>query len=272
MLNALASPPNPRVIGVRSFGVALSLQAYHESSLSAMIACLPPGWEAITSANTQFQFSLQLETSEPARPFYALYENTLLVARTPVFGDMLTEMEGRFRLRVAEFARGRVFMHAGVVAWHDQAILIPGVSQCGKSTLVAALVQSGARYYSDEFAALDERGFVHPFPCKPRLREPGVLPRPFSPEACCDNAGNEPLPVGLIILSQYRAGTRWRPRRLSTGQAVLAMLANTIPAQRETRKVLSTLPAVAARALVFKGNRGDVSDVVPWMLQQIDDR
>ena len=38
--------------------------------------------------------------------------------------------------------------------------MIPGSSFSGKTTLVRALVDAGAVYYSDEFAALDETGRV----------------------------------------------------------------------------------------------------------------
>src|SRR5205814_290720 len=67
------------------------------------------------------------------------------------------------RLFVAAQAKDRVFVHAGVVAARGGAIVIPGRTFTGKSTLVAALVEAGAAYYSDEYAVLDERGRVHPF-------------------------------------------------------------------------------------------------------------
>ena len=41
--------------------------------------------------------------------------------------------------------------------------MLPAPSFGGKTTLVAALVRAGAIYYSDEFAVLDEQGFVHPY-------------------------------------------------------------------------------------------------------------
>src|SRR5215467_11147446 len=56
-----------------------------------------------------------------------------------------------------------LFVHAGVVGWRGLAIVIPGRSHTGKSTLVAELVLRGAVYYSDEFAVLDDTGKVHPY-------------------------------------------------------------------------------------------------------------
>ena len=44
------------------------------------------------------------------------------------------------QLAVATLAKELVFVHAGVVGWRNRAIVIPGRSLSGKSTLVLALV------------------------------------------------------------------------------------------------------------------------------------
>ena len=55
-------------------------------------------------------------------------------------------------------------MHAGVAVWNGAAILIPGRSHAGKSTLTKSLIDAGAVYYSDEFAPVLPNGFVIPYP------------------------------------------------------------------------------------------------------------
>ena len=62
-----------------------------------------------------------------------------------------------------------MFVHAGVVAVDGRALLLPGGSFTGKTTLVAALLRAGAQYGSDEYAVLDEAGLVLP-----------AYPRPLS--------------------------------------------------------------------------------------------
>ena len=64
---------------------------------------------------------------------------------------------------VAERAPNHLFVHAGVVGWEGRAIVMPGASFAGKTTLVQAWLEAGATYYSDEFAVLDRAGRVHPF-------------------------------------------------------------------------------------------------------------
>ena len=65
---------------------------------------------------------------------------------------------------IALHAPNHVFVHAGVVGVEDRAIVLPGRSFAGKTTLVAALVKAGAEYWSDEYAVLDADGLVHPYP------------------------------------------------------------------------------------------------------------
>ncbi len=60
-------------------------------------------------------------------------------------------VESEVRVTVAEFAVSRVFLHAGVVAWKNEALVIPAKSYSGKSTLVAELVKKGVVHYSDEY-------------------------------------------------------------------------------------------------------------------------
>ena len=78
--------------------------------------------------------------------------------------SLLTAFNKHAELLTAYRAQDCLFVHAGVVGWQGKAILIPGRSFSGKTTLVKALIEAGATYYSDEFAILDRQGLVHPYP------------------------------------------------------------------------------------------------------------
>ena len=143
-------------------------------------------------------------------------------------------LETEIRQSVAASAARRTFVHAGVVGWRGRAILVPGRSRSGKTTLVAELVKAGAVYLSDEFAVLDGRGRVHPFAKPLSIRGPGgcdVHARARRAEELGGTVGTRPLPVGLVVLAEHRPGASWRPERLTRGQAVLEMLAHTVPAR-----------------------------------------
>ncbi len=172
---------------------------------------------------------------------------------------------------VAELAKHRVFVHAGVVGWKGKAIVIPGRSYSGKSTLVAELVRAGASYYSDEYAVLDSRGRVHPFAKPLELREEGEFRQTkITVAELGGHSGTKPLPVGLVLMTQFKNGARWRPRKLTAGNGVLEMLFNTVSARRNPQRALATLQRVASQADVLKGVRGDARKVVPAVLERIE--
>jgi hypothetical protein len=57
--------------------------------------------------------------------------------------------------RTAAAEQGALLVHAGAVSAGDRAVIVPGASGAGKSTLVAALVQAGFSYLTDETLAID---------------------------------------------------------------------------------------------------------------------
>ena len=67
---------------------------------------------------------------------------------------------------------GLLWMHAGVVALDDRALLIVAPSAGGKSTLVIELLRRGWHYLSDEAAPIQPgSSMVHPWPRAPARRE-----------------------------------------------------------------------------------------------------
>jgi hypothetical protein len=148
--------------------------------------------------------------------------------------------------------------------------VIPGRSHSGKSRLVAALVRAGATYYSDEYAVLDAKGRVHPYPKPLSIRQEGDAPSQLvTVEELGGRTGTAPLPVGLVLATTYRAGVKWRPRLLSPGAGMLALLENTVSAQRRPKSVLRTLRAVTQRAAVLNGARGEADDAAGRMLEKM---
>jgi hypothetical protein len=174
------------------------------------------------------------------------------------------------QLYVAEFALDRVFIHAGVVEWDGKAILIPGRSFSGKTTLVAGFVRAGATYYSDEYAVLDKDGYVHPYPKPLAIREQGGdRQTKYTVESLGGRRGTKPLPVGVILASRFKAGARWRPRYISKGLGAMALLDNTVSARRQPEFVMSTLQKAVAHVTTLKSNRGEAGEVVDFVLREI---
>jgi hypothetical protein len=233
---------------------------------------LPPGWKQADAPFVERLYSLFVSgtTRVGVRRFNLLYSDIERIARTLDPDEALDAFESSLQLYVAEEARRRVFVHAGVVGWRGQAILIPGRSYAGKTTLVAELVRRGAAYYSDEYAVMDQRGRVHPYARPLQIREgESARQKKYGVEEFGGQAGRKPLPVGLVVVSQYKPAARWRPRSLTAGQGVLELLANTVPARRKPEAVLAALHQVVLGAPVIKSARGEAAEMAGAVLEEI---
>jgi hypothetical protein len=197
--------------------------------------------------------------------------NASRIERSRDLEYLLDRLEADLHLYVAERATRRIFVHAGVVGWNDKAIVLPGRTFTGKSTLVSELLRLGATYYSDEYAVLDHKGRVHPFPRPLSIRGDDRSARPVrrTPEEFGAEVGRKPLPVGLVAFSHFKAGARWRPRSLSAGQGVMALLENTVPARRRPGASLATLRLAVAGGRVLKGARGEARDMARSLLDRV---
>ena len=238
-----------------------------------MIDRLPPGWKPAASPVVVNMYSLLIGSGADrpnVRRFNLLYAGGVIAARSLDPDVVLHSFESDVQIYVGILARRRIFVHAGVVEWQGRAIVIPGRSMSGKTTLTAELVRAGATYYSDEYAVLDELGRVHPYPRLLGMRTPGGTDHTKVPaEALGGKVGVKPLPVGMIVISNYKAGARWRPRRLSTGEGALALLSNTVPVRNRPEESLNNVQQAVLNAAIFKGNRGEAKETAEFILQSI---
>lgn len=178
-------------------------------------------------------------------------------------------LDAELRMYIALHAPDHVFVHAGVVGVGERAIVLPGMSFAGKTTLVAALVQAGAEYWSDEYAVLDADGLVHPYP-KPlsvRINATSVTEeRPI--ESLGGRAGDRPLPVTVIAFTSYRPGVAWALRSCTAGEGAVKLLEHSIAARSRPEQVLAAVRRAATDAVVLEGDRGDADQAASALLSQ----
>jgi len=175
------------------------------------------------------------------------------------------------RMEVAVYAQGAVFVHAGVVGWNGQAIIFPGISFAGKSTLTAELIRNGAEYYSDEYAVLEPNGRVAPFPRHLSLRYFGATrEREVPPEELGGRTGTKPIPVGMVLLTSFSKGAQWDPEFLSPGAGIMEIIPNTLTMHRDPAFTLKVLDLAARRAIIVKSPRGDVKKFAKFLLAFFD--
>lgn len=203
-------------------------------------------------------------------PSWDLFKGTELLNSTSDVMAALRHLESDMHLEIALHARTGLFVHAGVVGWNGRAILIPGRSLAGKSTLVAALVRQGATYFSDEYAVIDSVGCAHPYLKPVSLRNPDRTTRKVNVLELGGRAATDPIPVGAVTCTKYRSGASWHPRQISKARTLLYLMDNTVVAQLKPQLALQCLSLVALRAIGWKGLRGDADETAERLLQQLD--
>jgi hypothetical protein len=256
----------------RSYGLRIGVRVSKLEALERLVDCLPPGWEPSDSAEVDGLFSYVVGGSEPmsnVRRYHILYSGLQKVARTMNEDTIADVLEAELQLFVAEWAGERVFVHAGVVGWKGRALVLPGRSQSGKSTLVAALLRLGASYYSDEYAVLDRDGKVHPYARKLSLRQPAGRPRRVDAGDLGAISPKEPLAVGTVAFASYQPSRCWRPDRLTPGKALLEMYRNTVPARSRPQLSLSALERIVPCSVNLKGARGEAAETAAALLETL---
>ena len=261
-------------LSFKSYGTILTIQTNDPAILDFLPGYLPPGWQPVTSARVDQTYTLltQPPCPEMGEPLYQLHRSQDLLVQHSSLEYVLDYFDSDLRLQIGILTPDKLFVHAGVVGWQGKAIVIPGRSFSGKSTLVVALVQAGATYYSDEYAVFDSSGLVHPYarPLLIRQTSGETLKQRCPVDTIGGQAGTTPLPVGLIVHTHYQAEAQWQPRPLSAGEAVMALFDNTIVARLRPEFVLTTLPQAVANALALQGERGETETVVPDLLQRLE--
>ena len=226
--------------------------------------------EVIDECSTQHVFSLYCDGGN-----YVLYHEGQIARYSSNRGYFLKSFDSMLRIKIAEYAKDRVFLHAGVVGWNEKAIVFPGDSFDGKSTLAAEFVRAGAVYFSDEYAVLDYDGLVHPFPRSISLRNWNAYEEIYdyseiSAESLGGSSGHAPLQVGVVLFTKFEENAIWQPEVLRPGQAIIEILSQTIPIRYAPQFSLKVLKNMTSNAILLKSSRGDARKFVKSFLDFVD--
>lgn len=258
-----------------AYGVQIALRVDRRAMLGVFDhEHLPFGWKPASSHDPEGRASVRYDllAGESNEASYCLYAGKNLVAEVSSLTHASLALAAHAESLVAEHAPDYLFVHAGVVGWEGRAILMPGASFAGKTTLVRAWLDAGATYYSDEFAVLDRAGRVHPFarPLSIRDHSTGVTRR-VPATSLVAQSGTTPLQIGLILVTSYRFGARWRPRRLTPGPALLALMRHTVAARGNPAHSMPILKeAVSGGAVALTGPRGEAGPLVAALRQDLE--
>jgi hypothetical protein len=268
---------DPAVLAFSLFGVQIEVRVEDASLVERILTCLPPGRRTDTTARIDRTYEIlrtapgwsgKMESGSHAGEQYLLADRSL-VSQSSDADALCHRFQSDLERFLAIRARTHAVVQAGVVGWQGRAIVIPGRRVSGKTTVVEALMREGAEYYSDDYAVIDPNGFVSPCP-RPlwirrsrQLRQDGVFQEPG---VVLDRA---PLPIRSIIVTEYQPGAAWQPRRLTPGEAVLALLANAPAARHQPGYLLRTFGVTARGAVTWSGPRGDAAQFARDLLNQL---
>src|SRR5882762_2432856 len=187
-------------IALESFGVHVGLRVNAPEILPRLLSFLPPSWQKSRRTLVQRLYSLAVAGNferRGVRRVNILYGDFVRVARDVVLSRVLDTFETDLQLYIATTAPQMTFLHAGVVGWQGRAIIVPGRSFSGKTTLIRELLRLGATYYSDEFAVVDDLGLVHPFARPLGIRDDSSHAQTkYTAEGLGATSGVKPLPMG----------------------------------------------------------------------------
>jgi hypothetical protein len=259
-------PSTSPEISFEAYGVPLAVRATHQGILERARPYLPPGWKPSPPEKALRRFEIRQDG--PDR--YSLLKDDRVEGGGLGLELSVLMLDTELRLFIARKAPGLIFVHAGVVAHNGRALVIPGLSFAGKTSLVAALVREGAHYYSDEFAVLDVDGLVHPYAKPLSIRDHNRIQFEHDVETLGGVAGEGALPVGLVAVTTYKPGAVWQPKQLSAGEGAIAVLANTVPARERPQEALHAIKHALEGAVVLESDRGEAEELAPILLAELE--
>jgi len=258
-----------------SYGVRVGIRANHTGALQELLPYLTPSWSQIEpprKLDHLYSWLVGGEHRPNVRSLDLLYSGAGRILRTAKREELFDAFERHLRINVALLSRRFVFIHAGVVAWRGRAVVMPGRTFTGKSTLVKALVQAGADYFSDEYAVLDKDGRVHPYakPISIRMSDT-LIQQPVAIKEIGGRKADGPMKVGVILATRYRKGAKARFREASHGQGALDLIGNAVAARFTPRRVLRIAGKVSVGSLTLRGTRGEAQATAEHLLRALNE-
>jgi len=254
--------PGTHAFGIRAFGVnfrvATTCLETHATLDRYIFPSLPRMNDPKMECGTEFP-DVFVSVARVAGQLELLVDGVAVESGRDVI-DLVPALVRVLDDAVIQRLNGLRAVHAGVVLWGGRALLLPGVTHAGKSSLVAELLRRGATYFSDEYALIDSDGRVHPYARTLLLRNGLPDQVPVLARECDASTGDAPAPVGLVLFLEYQPGGAWSIAKIPQSEALLALLRNTPHALSESPDLVQVFQRAVAGAACYAGNRGDAVD------------
>jgi len=259
-------------------GLSIAVRGDCEQTLAQLNRYLLPWVPRETSLPVAPDLSFLVTRTDQADRFHLSLEDRV-ISPSEAMPYLFTLMQHEVDETLIGRLTDRAAIHAGVIALGGKAILLPGQSGSGKTSLVHELVRRGARYFSDEYAIVDPRGLVHRYPRALMIRDDKQVQHPVL-AAEIQSAGKtpvagdgaiasapDPAAPGLILFLQYEPGSSFDVHPITHGETLVGLLANTPHVLAEKPEIMAPLMAAARSAAGFEGRRGDVAQAADEILR-----
>jgi hypothetical protein len=197
--------------------------------------------------------------SGPLQGRFRLERNHSLLGSDVTEPSLLSLLQQVVEEEIVQHSPDFVAVHSGVVVYDGVAVLLPGQSQSGKTTLVRELIARGAEYSSDEFAMIDGCGRIYPWPRALMVRDADSVQHPIPARDLGANVRSGPARGGLILFLQYDRDAQFQVRPVSQSGALLGLLRNTPHTLADSPRILRPLTSVVTAAVAYEGVRGDAA-------------
>lgn len=246
-----------------ALGVGVTVEVSDASLLDDVRHCLPRDARERSPAVSDDR--VVLTVADDGR--CVLTVNGSVHERDDVNGGLIG-LASHLHIHVISGARELLFVHAVGAAAGGRGIVLTGGMGIGKSTLVAALIRAGALYYTDDYAPIDARGYLHPYPMPIALRDPATgQGRDHTVESFGGSVGPVPVPIGIVGRIAYRAGGGLRLERISPGDGSLLLLEHSFGVERRPALATKAAAGATADALVLAGERGDADEAAAELIR-----
>lgn len=226
------------------------------------------------------QYSLLASGRNAARSYRLLYGDYEMLAskyQRDVLNRVLSHVNVETMRRTGDF----LLIHAGaIVTPAGDGVLLPAESGSGKTSLVAALVEAGHGYLSDEAGAIDPvSSALYPYPKALNLKA-GVLARFATARSrsksflapaneCylrCDDLRPGSLGsachIGYVVAPRFQKSSRLEVTPMTAAETMVTLGSNAWNISKYKRRALPLLEDVATSAQGYRLRFGDLDEAV----------
>jgi hypothetical protein len=206
---------------------------------------------------------------------YIVFEVGNLIFKTNSIAMLCNYLGNRMIELIVKELHGFLFLHAGVVLKNNEAIILPGSSGIGKSTLVMGLLERGFKFLSDELAVIDRiTGKVFLFPRNLNIKMGNkkllyVDINRFLPDPLL-----EPYPIKWVIFPVFAPDQIPNLISISKSECIVKLTSNSISCRphNDMENNMDTMLTIAERTTSFVLITNNLDETCSLIINLINDK